>query len=692
MGALGGALPIHAEQIGVPPIQETATVTVQLVPSKAAVTIGSSFTFTVYVIGTQNKAVNWLVNGISGGNATVGTIANGIYKAPAAVPNPNTVSVVAQSQQTPSAVSNTAVVTISNTTPVISAISPNPIPYGSFKLSVTGTGFVPGAQVTYGGVNLPTTFKSSTNLTATGTAAPVVGATVSVVVVNPGATPLSSTVVGVALQEPNAIVSYASAFHFLEQATFGPRPADIDNLQKIGFQQWFAQQLAAPISSYTPNASGIPALQSDFFFNALTGPDQLRQRVGLALSEIFVISGFKNDQATMYEPYLQLLQADALGNFYNLISDITLSPTMGHYLDMADNVKAKNNILPNENYGRELMQLFCTGPILLNPDGTPQLDGSGDTIPLYTETTIQNFARAYTGWTYPVMPGATPQASNPHYFTGPMVAWEPNHDTGVKTLLNNVQLPANQTAEQDLQGALQNVFNHSNVGPFVSKMLIQHLVSSNPSPAYVQRIAQVFNNDGTGTRGNLSAVVEAILLDTEARQSDSATTWIPTGGHLREPVLFLTSVLRNLSATATDSNELSGMSANMGQQLFYPQSVASYFPPTYPLPGYPSLLGPEFDTLNSSSGLARVNWVDGISWGGTSSPGVTVSLAPFLPLASNSTALIQTVNNAFMAGQMPQTTQSAIATALAATPNDAASKVATAIYLTASSGLYQVQH
>jgi len=668
-------------------------IAVQIFPAKASITIGSTVAFTPLVSYTTNKAVTWLVNGVVGGNQTVGTIAGGFYQAPAALPNPVTVSVQAQSQQNPTIISSASPVTLSNTTPMISSFSPNPISYGPFALTVSGSGFVPGAQVMYGATSLTTTFVSSTKLTAVGTASPVVGAIMPLTVVNPGAAPLTSAVVGAPLQEGNALVSYASAFHFLEQATFGPTPDAVDHLQQIGFPQWFAEQVGEPVSQYTANAPGIGTLQSDFFFNALSGLDQLRQRVGLALANIFVISAYKNYQPAQFEPYLQTIQADALGNFYNLMTDITLSPSMGLYLDLANDVKGMNGSLPNENYAREVMQLFATGPILLNPDGTPQLDDSGNTIPVYGETTIQNFARAFTGWTYPIQPGSPAQGIDSPYFVGPMVAWEAYHDTGAKTLLNGAQLPAGQTAEADTQAALQNVFNHPNVGPFVSSQLIQHLVTSNPSPGYVQRVTQVFNDDGTGTRGNLLAVVEAILLDPEARQSDNPATWIPTGGRLREPVLFLSSVLRNLNAVASNPNFLVGPSALMGQSLFYPQSVAGYYPPTYPLPCFGSLLGPEFNTLNSSSALSRVNWADAVSWGQASTSGITVDLSLFTALAADPTgnALLQAVSNAFMAGQMPQAMQSAIAGAIAASLHTPAIRVSSAVYLTASSGLYQVQ-
>src|SRR5665213_3504109 len=257
------------------------------------------------------------------------------------------------------------------------------------------------------------------------------------------------------------------------------------------------------------------------FTHALTGPDQLRQRVALALSEIWVTSGLTITSHGM-APYVQLLMQDAFANYRTIMQDVTLSPAMGFYLNMVNNDAANPlaNNHANENYARELMQLFTIGLSMLNSDGTLQLDNNGNPIPTYDETTVQAFARVFTGWTYPTEPGSTLQVHNTVYWHGPMVAVDSNHDTTAKTLLLGTTLPAGQIAAQDLAGALDNVFNHPNVGPFIAKKLVQHLVTSNPSPQYVSRVANAFatgtySNFGSGTRGDMQAVIAAILLDPE---------------------------------------------------------------------------------------------------------------------------------------------------------------------------------
>jgi uncharacterized protein (DUF1800 family) len=216
---------------------------------------------------------------------------------------------------------------------------------------------------------------------------------------------------------------------------------------------------------------------------------------------------------------------------------------MGRYLDMVNNDKpdAVANTHANENYARELMQIFTLGTYLLNQDGTLKLDGSGNPQPTYAQADIQSFARAYTGWTYPTQPGSTLQKHNPVNWLGPMEAFDSNHDVAAKTLLRGTVLPAGQTSLQDLNGALDNIFNHPNLPPFVAKQLIQHLVTSNPSGAYVRRVADVFasgtyNGFGNGQRGDLQAVIAAILLDPEARRSDSPSTANAADGHLMEPI------------------------------------------------------------------------------------------------------------------------------------------------------------
>lgn len=673
----------------------SAQIIVSCTPSSASLRPGATQSFTGAVYNTSNKGTSWYVNGILGGNSTVGTItttgASATYTAPATPPSPNTVNVQAQSAQNTAVYSPNSVVTVINPFPAITSVSPTVIHYGSISVTVNGTGFVPSSKVMLGSTALTTTFVSTTQLTAAGTAVPVLGGLGAITVSNPDPGGSVSNWKAVSIQETKQTVSYQSAFHFLEQATWGPTITDVDHVQQVGFTQWFSEQHSAQVSTFTPNSSSdLGPTGSDYFYNALTGKDQLRQRVAFALSQIFCISAFKDSQPNQIIPYYQLLESDAFSNFYTLLNDLTLHPSMGRYLDMANNVKAAGAAMANENYAREVMQLFTIGPVLLNIDGSLQRDSSGKTIPTYTQTTVQNFARIFTGWTFPVQPGYTAQPQNPPYYTGPMVAWEANHDTGSKMLLNNASVPANQSSAQDLASGLQNIFNHPNAGPFIAMRLIQHLVTSNPSPAYIQRIAQVFNNNGTGVRGDLWAVVQAILLDSEARTSDNVSTLISTGGHLREPVLFVPALLRNLNVKITNpSNQFAITGASMGQQLFFPLSVFSYYPPNYPLPGSSTLLGPEFQTLNSSTTLARVNWIYSVSTN-AAGPGVSVDFSPFQVFANDSPTLVQAMSNAFMAGQMPTQMQNIIVTALNAT-TDPATRVRNAFYLTTSSPFYQTE-
>lgn len=571
----------------------------------------------------------------------------------------------------------------------ITGISPSVLTYGAATLTVTGTGFLPGAHVLIGGSPAQTTFVSSGELTATATLSPVVGQMAEVTVLNSGN--VTSNGVPVSFAAASPVVSYEAAFHFLEQSTWGPTPADIQHLQTVGFAQWFNEQLGAPQTVYDSNAAGLAALQNTFFRSALSGPDQLRQRVAFALSQILCVSALKEASSDRLAAYLQVLETDAFSNYYQLLQDITLNPTMGEYLSMADNyLPSKSNLQPNQNYAREFLQLFTIGTYLLNPDGTTQLDGSGQPIATYDDTTIQNFARMFTGWTFAAAPGAASQPLNPPYFGAPMVAWEAYHDTGTKTLLNGYSTLPGQTAEQDLVTAIQNAFNHQNTGPFISLRLIQHLVESNPSPQYVERVANVFANDGTGTRGNLWAVLQAILLDPEARASDHTYSWRPEGGHLREPVLYLTVFLRELNATPTSGNQLAASGQTLGQSLFCPQSVFSYYLPTNLLPGDTSLLGPEFQLMNSATGLAAINWIDSVV-AGNPGPGVYVDMSPFLQFGNDWSSLMTAINNAFLAGQMPEQMRTTIQTALGAagSPQEA---VQTALYLTAASPFYMVQH
>jgi uncharacterized protein (DUF1800 family) len=438
------------------------------------------------------------------------------------------------------------------------------------------------------------------------------------------------------------------------------------------------------------NTSLTPAQQA-FFSNAINGPDQLRQRVAFALSELFVVSGVKLLPEAVV-PYLQLLQQDAFTTYDKLLYDVTLSPGMGHYLDMVDNDKVTPNHSPDENYAREVLQLFSIGLVQLDNSGTPILDANGNQIPTYDQNTIEGFAAAFTGWTYAPLPGAISKFGNPVNWGAPMVPFENNHDMSAgKTLLNGYILPANQTAELDLADTLANIFQHQNVAPFICRQLIQHLVTSNPSPAYVNRISTVFN---ASPRGNLGAVVKAILLDPEARAGDMDRESLAT--KLREPALGTNSLLRGLNATVSAGNALTGSVSLMGQPIYYPPTVFSYFLPGYEinLSASQTYNAPEFQLLSEATATATANFVNTLSFGTIG--GVTIDLSTYVnalgtnPASAQIGTMVDSLSQALMGGAMPSSMRNTIVTAAgkASTPK---AMVQTAVYLIGSSWQYQVE-
>ena len=438
--------------------------------------------------------------------------------------------------------SSTGTVTLSNPLPVVTAVLPTSIPVGDFTLVVTGQKFASGAVVSFGGTFLPTKFISSSELTATGAATSAQTGTVEVTVINPDPGSTTSNQFALQVGTPANALSATAAARLLEQSTWGVSPQSLSHVQAVGMQAFLNEQFAMAPSTYPAPGTNddMSLVQKRFFTNALTGQDQLRQRVAWGLSQIMVASAVKINNPNAFVLWQNMFQNDAFGNFSTLLTDVTLSPVMGRYLDMVNNDKPDPTTgqTPNENYAGEVMQLFSIGLEQLNQDGTQQLDGSGNTVPTYTQDTIEGFAHTFTGWTYPTKPGATPRFRNPEYYGGPMIPFDSHHDTSAKLLLNGVTLPAGGSTQADLTAALQNIFNHPNVGPFISKQLIERLVTSNPSPEYVGRVAAVFADNGSGVRGDLKAVVSAILLDTEARRGDDPAQAQPSDGHLKEPVLI----------------------------------------------------------------------------------------------------------------------------------------------------------
>jgi len=689
-----------------PAYAQTMTVS----PTAVSVHVGTFCQFSARVTGASPTTVGWTIALPAGATGSPGTIsAGGRYTPPGDIPSSGTVIVTATSIAVP-ALSASATVTLLNAYPTLASVSPANVAAGSFTLTMNGSGFVPGAQVLFGGVPLATTYVSATRLTATGTAAAAQsGNAVGVAVMNPNPGSATSVdVVSVRVGSPvtGHRVAYNVAARFLDQAAFGPDAASIAQVQSVGLQTYLNEQFAAPISPYPDPSTtgfGIGQVQARFFTNAVHGPDQLRQRVAFALGQIMVASAVEENSPAQIVPFLQLLKNDAFVNFRTLMEDVTLSPTMGEYLDMRNNDKADptRDTRANENYARELMQLFTIGLFELNQDGSLQLDSNGNPIPTYDQSTIQNFAKVYTGWTYPTKPGATLQKHNPAYYIGPMVAYEGNHDTTAKTLLDGFQVAAGGTAESDLKAALDNIFNHRNVAPFISKQLIQHLVTSNPSPAYVSRVAAVFADNGAGVRGDLKSVVKAILLDPEARDGDDGPSLTPpdTSGHLREPVFAVASILRGLGAMVNDTNNLTGQATNLGQTVFAPPTVFNYFPPGFDIPAEftagAALLGPEFQLQTPSAAVARSNMVNTFVYGGLGN-GAVIDWTALTSLGATPQALVDAVNRAFMYGEMPAAMQTQILAAVNAITGTTAAvykaRAQAAVYLTVASSYYNVEH
>jgi uncharacterized protein (DUF1800 family) len=517
----------------------------------------------------------------------------------------------------------------------------------------------------------------------------------------------------------------ADAYRLLSQTTFGPNEALATRVESIGVEAWLNEQFTAPKSSYptlpfTPtnapdnckNDNAKPAsdpqnicardsyslfqLQLAFLRNAANGEDQLRQRVAFALSQILVTSSVEVNYSYAMSRYQQLMLDNAFGNYKDLLTSVTLSPVMGKYLDMANSNKpdAAKGISANENYAREIMQLFSTGLYELNQDGTYKRDAANKPIASYSQTTVENLARVFTGWTYPSFGGAVATRNNPAYYEFPMVAVESNHDTTSKALMNGYVIPAGQTAAKDLNDAIDHLFNHPNTAPFVSRQLIQKLVNGDPAPAYVARVAAVFANNGAGQRGDLRAVVRAILVDPEARGE------IKTGqgaGHLKEPALLAVGITRGLGGT-NDGVYTRTQLGGLGQNLFGSPTVFNFYSPDNQISS--GKLGPEFEILTSSNAFARINFINNMVMGNgfaadanvVGATGTSINWAPWQALAGDPAALVDRLNWVFSRGGMSATAQQKVITAVnAVAASDTLNRAKTAAYLVISASQSQVE-
>lgn len=645
-------------------ITAAPAVTIKVTPTTANVTAGATQQFSSTVTGSSNTAVTWTVTG-------AGTIsAAGLYTAPATVSSPTTATVTAASVASPSTKASAAVtvqpkpvtVTISPTTAYVNTQTTQQFTAtASDGGPVTWTINGPGSISTTGLYTAPATVPSPATLTVTATSA---------------ASPSSSASAAVTITAVPSTASLSAA-RFLEQAAFGPTPADLAHLQTIGITAWLNEQISMPETPIADIATNDNSLMQQQYLNRLSAaPDQLRQRLVHALTQIIVISMNKNNYADETVPYLRIISHNALGNYRTLLGLITTSSQMGKYLDLANSVKPAPGSGANENYARELMQLFTIGVDRLNADGSLALDSSGNPIPNYSQPDVQQVARALTGWVY---------INNAwEDFTGPMVPNESNHDTSAKSFLN-CSTPAGQTTTQDTNAVLDCVFNNPSMGPFLATRLIRALVTSNPSSGYIQRVAAAFNDNGQGVRGDLSAVVKAILTDSEAR-NDAAT---PSSGRLKDPMYQAIALVRAFNGSFAPVDIATAWELSLSLQTpMTPPSVFSFYSPLYRIPKS-TLFGPEFQIYGPTEAVERGNFMWYLLT--SSSSDYTVDLSAINAVAADTPSLINAIDKVLLYGRMPQSMRQSLANAIDAQP-DNASRVQTALYLTSLSGLYAVQY
>jgi uncharacterized protein (DUF1800 family) len=529
-------------------------------------------------------------------------------------------------------------------------------------------------------------------------------------------------------------ITDTEAVRFLLQAQFHASDADITAVKTRGYANWLNDRYNDVLGQTGVawlDSRGYNLVKDDgqhtFFWpqfgdfmiwnQLLTAPDQMRKRMALALSEYFVVSLTPIDgfwPPYMIAAYWDLLVTNAYGNFRTLLEKITLNAAMGFYLNTRGNLKEDTTTgrEPDENYAREIMQLFTIGLYELNLDGTNKLDGSGNPKETYTQSDITNLARVFTGYDYNYSRVTTSRVSDLNYgipsnqfALDPMAFNAANHSNLAATFLG-VTIPANTAGATALKTALDTLFNHPNVGPFFCKQMIQRLVTSNPSPAYVQRVATVFNNNGSGVRGDMKAVWTAILTDTESRTApDTSNTF---AGKLREPInrfvqwarLAEMATVNSSSGTQFEIYDLSASDTGLGQSALRSPSVFNFFRPGYTPPnsaiGNNGKQAPEFQIVNETTVASYINFMQWITRGGYND--VKPAYSTLIPMAHDLPTLLAWLNLHMCANQLSATTINRIQTALAtfgvtqsATDNTKKLLVGTACYLILVCPEYLVQ-
>jgi uncharacterized protein (DUF1800 family) len=521
---------------------------------------------------------------------------------------------------------------------------------------------------------------------------------------------------------PPTVAELNEASRLAAQATFGMSYAEIESIARQGKEDWLDGQFNVPMSDHGSvvadlmrrrNAGEFAQYEVDIEFliyfrrlawwhQTVTARDVLRQRVAFALSEIFVVSDSVDSLIvfpTALSNYYDTLLVNAFGNYRNLLRDVTLHPAMGIYLSHVNNRRSDpvNNIFPDENYAREVMQLFSIGLFELNIDGSVKFDNDGVPVPTYSNVEIREFAKIFTGLSFggpnSFFGNTLPQ------FLAPMAMFDSEHESGSKNLLNGTVVPAGQTGIQDIDAAIDNLFNHPNVGPFIGKQLIQRLVTSNPSPAYIERVARVFNGDSTGVRGDMQALVRAVLLDPEAA---SGTTTLAEFGKLREPVVRYASILRQFGANSSD--DFIAITGYFVQELgkqhpLSAPSVFNFFLPAHSPAGEiaaAGLVAPEFQITTSNSIVGVSNLIDFVILADfvTDAPEpfspVSLDYTEYMDIAGDIGALLDRLDIVLTAGTLDAATRQAIET-IVTDIDDTNLRVRIAIYMFLLSSDYAVR-
>jgi uncharacterized protein (DUF1800 family) len=751
---VGNPDPGAANSAPLPELVGPGKVVLTLMPTAGtSVRVTNSLKIGLTVAGTNNTGVTWMINGIAGGNPQIGTIvanADGsvTYTAPAVVPTPNNVvQLTAVSADDPT-VSISQNIAVDNPIPILTSGAPMTFDVGPSTVVLSGSNFINGAQVLVNGAPVPTTFNSGGQLTAN--INPTDPGNLDLQVLNPNPGPATSTdLIAQVNGTPVPLVSPEDASRFLAEATFGATDGDIHHLSKIGYTTWMNEQFSAPATLHEPAVeqalilNNAPCAASDlkcnaalfvqnnqqetyvqqsFWQQAMTGNDQLRQRVKYSLSEIFVISSTNPAVANMprgMANYYDLLGADAFGNFRQLLEDVTLNPMMGQFLSILANDKGDANRDPDENYAREVMQLFTIGLYQLNPDGTQKLDPTGQAIPTYSNTDVLGLAKVFTGFSWNVPGDQSNTAwSNCCEYVGtgfgedllPMQNYPGHHSTAEKDFLGvTIPTQSNPDPVGDLKIALDTLFNHPNLPSFFCKQMIQHMVTSNPSPAYVSRVAGVFRDNGAGVRGDMKAVIQAILLDPEARDSTAASS-NPQYGKVREALVRYTEWARAFTAQSRNGAFNLGSTEDpifaLGEMTLRSPSVFNWFAPGYVPPNTSiekaGLLAPEMQMTDVSTVVGYLNYMQSAIGADTQNgPDVFSNYTTEIALAATPDQLVDRVNLLLMAGEMDSALRSQVLSAInsIAIPSGdqnainaaLANRVKTAIYLTMAAPAYSAQ-